>query len=374
MKVATETDFVLRRLEAMMEKGLRKLERLPGPQPLRELHLELTHRCNLRCAMCHHWEMPLRNPASVQREMGLEGIKKLLEGSKLLKGVEVVVVTGGEPWLRPDVDNILEYLSHALPKARLGVLTNFANPKILRRHLDEAQHRSVKNLWLGSSLDGLEKTHDEIRGMPGAFRGLMKSTEMVRREFPGLDFSFNFTITPRNHDELWATYQHVKAMGLWFGAQMVVDHQGFASPEKPEWTEAMLARVEEQIDGVILDLCRDGGAARRLLEAKIGQSLGLWSRILYWRYLKLYARRPERFFKDCLAGRRYAMFNPEGELFFCPVNKHRVIGDASATPFDELWNGKKSESERRFVKSCRCDCWLNCIANPVLDRVLEAGR
>ena len=374
MKVANETDFVLHRLETMVEKGLRKLERRSGPQPLRELHLELTHRCNLRCSMCHHWEIPQRDPASVKREMGLEGIKKLIEGSELLKDVEVVVVTGGEPWLRPDVDDILEYLSRALPKARLGVLTNFANPKLLSRHLTTARERGVKNLWLGSSLDGLEKTHDEIRGMPGAFRGLMESAEMVRRDFPGLDFSFNFTITPRNHDELWATYQHVKAMGLWFGAQMVVDHQGFVAPEKSEWTPKTLARVAEQIDGVLLDLCREGGAARLLLEGREKDSLWLWSRVLYWRYLKQYARRPERFFKDCLAGRRYAMFGPEGELFFCPVNKHRTVGDATATPFDELWKGKKAESERRFVESCRCDCWLNCIANPVLDRVLEAGR
>jgi len=374
VKVADETEFVLRRLEAVVQKGLRKLERRAGPQPLRELHLELTHRCNLRCAMCHHWEMPLHDPASVKREMGLEGIKRLLEGSELLKEVEVVVVTGGEPWLRPDVDDILEYLSRALPKARLGVLTNFANPKLLHRHLTTARERGVKNLWLGSSLDGLEKTHDEIRGVTGAFRGLMESAEMVRREFPGLDFSFNFTITPRNHDELWATYQHVKAMGLWFGAQMVVDHQGFAAPEKPEWTKAMLARVEDQIDGVILDLCREGGAARLLLEGREKESSWLWSRVLYWHYLKRYAHRPERFFKDCLAGQRYAMFNPEGDLFFCPVNKHRVIGNAAQTPFDELWKGNKAGSERRFVESCRCDCWLNCIANPVLDRVLEAGR
>jgi MoaA/NifB/PqqE/SkfB family radical SAM enzyme len=88
----------------------------------------------------------------------------------------------------------------------------------------------------------------------------------------------------------------------------------------------------------------------------------------------MYARHPKRFFKNCLAGQRYAMFSPEGDLFFCPVNKHRSIGNAAAASFDELWKGEKAEAERRFVESCRCDCWLNCIANPVLDRVLRAGQ
>lgn len=370
-----EADFIMGKLEALVKKGQRRLQsRSSGPEPLRELHLELTHRCNLSCAMCHHWEMPFRDPDSVKREMGLEGIKKLVEGSALLKEVEIVVLTGGEPWLRHDVDDIIEYLSRAIPKARLGVLTNFANPPLLSRHLHEARRRGVQNLWLGSSLDGLEKTHDAIRGMTGAFRGLMESSEMVRTEFPGMDYCFNFTITPRNYDEIWATYQHVKGMGRWFGAQMVVDHQGFVAPENPEWTKPMIARVVEQIDDVILDLCREGGAARRLLEGKESDASWLWSRVLYWHYLKRYALKPERFFKDCLAGQRYAMFGPEGDLFFCPVNKHRTVGNAAAVPFDEIWKGEKAQSERRFVESCKCDCWLNCIANPVLDRVLEAGK
>lgn len=374
MKTADQADFVLRRLDAWVERGLEKLAEKRAPEPLKELHLELTHRCNLKCVMCHHWEMPFDDPASVKREMGLEGIKKLVDGSDLLKGVEIVVLTGGEPWLREDVDDILAYLSRALPAARLGVLTNFANPEVLRRRLNAAKRNGVRNLWLGSSLDGLEKTHDEVRGVKGAFAGLMESAEMVKRDFPGLDFSFSFTVTPRNHGELWATYQHVKKMGLWFGAQMVVEHQGFEAPEKSEWTPAMLARVDEQLEGVLLDLCRDGAAAKRFLDGSHGEALWLWSRVLYWRYLRRYAAKPERFFADCLAGQRYAMFDPEGKLFFCPVNKHRVVGDATKVPFDELWRSQAAEKERGFVASCKCDCWLNCIANPVLDRVLEAGR
>jgi MoaA/NifB/PqqE/SkfB family radical SAM enzyme len=245
---------------------------------------------------------------------------------------------------------------------------------MVRRRLTAARERGVKNLWLGSSLDGLEEVHDEVRGQKGAFQGLMETAAMVRREFPGLDFSFSFTITPRNYRQLWATYQHVKQMGLWFGAQMVVNHQGFDAPETSIWSKAQLDRVAEQLDAILLDICRSEGAVKKLLAGDQKESLWLWTRLLYWRYLRKYGEKPERFFKDCLAGQRYAMFDPEGKLFFCPVNKHRVIGDAKVKGFDALWTSKSAAAERRFVDSCKCDCWLNCIANPILDRAVALGQ
>lgn len=364
---------VFEKLEAFVERGLERLGDRKDGEPIRELHIELTHRCNLKCVMCHHWEMPFKDPASVSREMDLKQIRKMVTNAKLLKDVEIVVLTGGEPWLKRDIVDIVVFLSEHFPKASIGVLTNFWNTEMVRKRLVELKERGVDRLWLGSSLDGLEKTHDRIRGQKGAFQGLIKTAEMIRRDFPGMDFSFSFTITPKNYRELWPTYCFVKGMGLWFGAQMVVDHQDFEAPEKFGWTKAQIAGVDKQIDQIIADLCRSEGAMVRMMAGKERESLWLWTRLLYWWYLRKYANKPKRFFKDCLAGQRYAMFDPEGNLFFCPVNKHRTIGNVQESSFDDLWKSKKAASEREFVDSCKCDCWLNCIANPVLDRLVATG-
>lgn len=371
---ASEVDFVLRQLDKWVERGLGKLEGR-GPEPLKELHLELTHRCNLRCVMCHHWELPYKDRGSVARELDLAELRRFVDASKLLDGIEIVVLTGGEPWLKRDIAEIVEYLAGRFPKARVGVLTNFWNTEMLRFHLGRLRERGVKNLWLGSSLDGLEATHDRVRGRPGAFKGLLETVEFVRREHPEIPFSFSFTVTPLNYRELWDAYRFVgKELGLWFGAQIVVNHQGFEAPGGTfHWTEEQLAEVEGQIDRILLDLCRGERAMRRLLDGKQREALWLWNRLLYWRYLRRYSRAPARFFKDCLAGQRYAMFDPEGNLFFCPVNKHRTIGNVRERPFDELWRSKEAKAERGYVESCRCDCWLNCIANPILDRALDEG-
>ncbi|MBI5239762.1 MAG: radical SAM protein [Elusimicrobia bacterium] len=373
IRTENEVDFILRRLDSWVERGLarRAVRRRPGP--VRELHIELTHRCNQRCVMCHHWLMPRQDRGGMRRELGLDEIRRLVEGSSLLDGVESVVLTGGEPWLRADSVDILDVLARRFPQARVGILSNLWDADLVRRRLAEARGKGLARLWIGSSLDGLGPVHDEVRGRAGAFRRLMAAIAMVRAESPGTELSLNFTITPRNHRQLWAAYQHAKGLGLWFGAQMTVNHEGLRAPEIAAWKAAELARVAEQIDGILLDLCRGEGAAQRLLEGRERESLWLWTRLLYWARLKRFALRPERFFRDCLAGERFVMLDPEGRLFFCPVNKHRQIGGVRESPLDELWASPRARAERRHIASGRCACWLNCIAVPVLDRVLAAG-
>jgi Fe-coproporphyrin III synthase len=362
-----------RRLENHVQGGLETLGGRKDGQPIRELHLELTHLCNLRCTMCHHWEMPIKEPSSLKREMNLEQIKKFVTESRKLKDVEIVVITGGEPMLRHDIVDIGAFLSGHYPRASIGVLTNLWDTDLVRRRVAAFHERGVERLWLGSSLDGLEGGHDEVRGRKGSFQGLLESVKMLRREFPKTDFSFSFTITPRNYKELWPAYRLVSEMGIWFGAQMVVNHQEREAPETYVWKDEEIQAVEAQIDLIMLDLSRKEKAWERLTDGQPGEHLWLWTRMLYWWYLKKYARKPERFFKDCMAGQRYAMLGPEGEVFFCPVNKHREVGNALKQPFDELWTSKKAEDERTYVDSCKCDCWLNCIANPILDRAMAVA-
>ena len=124
---------------------------------------------------------------------------------------------------------------------------------------------------------------------------------------------------------------------------------------------------------VLQGLCRRQQAAKRIVSPEKKEHAWLWSELLYWRYLEEYGREPKRFsfFKKCLAGERHVMLDPEGSVFYCPVNKDRPIGNALDTPLDALWSSPKAEEERRFVESCQCHCWLRCMSVPVLDRLVR---
>ena len=145
--------LVLKQLERWVETGVARLEGRENETPIRELHLELTHRCDLKCVMCHHWEMPGRDPASVGRELSLSEIRRFVESSELLRTVQFVAVTGGEPFVRGDTVDVIAFLRGHFRDASVGVLTNLWNTGLLKRRMGELSDRGAGDIWLGSSID-----------------------------------------------------------------------------------------------------------------------------------------------------------------------------------------------------------------------------
>ncbi len=363
------------RLDAWLERGRALLPPAGAAKP-RELHLELTHRCNLKCVMCEHWQLEHLDPASVKRELDFAGIRAAVEGAAVLAEVENVVITGGEPWLRHDLVDIVVWLAKTLPKARLIVLTNFWNTGHLRLKLGELKAAGLfgggkpARLSLGSSLDGLEKTHDAVRGQEGAFAGLERSVRALKAEFPEVDFGFTFTLVPANAAEVYETYRFVtRELGVSFGAQWAVQTAGI---EPLAWTPAARAAGLAGIRRIAAELCAEAGAAALLDAPERRERIGLWSNLVYWRYLELYGREERRFpfFLRCTAGERHVMVGAEGEVFYCPVNRARTIGNVKEQGLDAMWKSPKAESERAFVASGACHCWLRCVSAPAADRLL----
>lgn len=372
-----EWDYVRFQLDGLLASGLARLPARDSASSPRELHLELTHRCNLKCVMCEHWQMEHLDPDSVKREMDFASIRKAVEGAALLNDVETVVITGGEPWLRHDFADILAWLAAALPRAEIIALTNFWNTGHLALKLREFGERGLfarggsSRLKLGSSLDGLEATHDAVRGQPGAFAGLVRSVQRLKVEFPEISFGFTFTMIPRNAAELYDVYAFVtRDLGVGFGAQWAVETPGI---EPIVWTAQAREAGLRGIRRIAEDLCARHGAAARIRAADRRESSWLWSELLYWRYLEEYGRNARRFpfFLRCTAGERHVMVGAEGEVFYCPVNRARSIGNIRETPLDEMWNARKADEERRFVASGGCHCWLRCVSSPAVNRLLD---
>ena len=371
-----EWDYVRFQLGALLEQGLVLLPAQGDGSSPRELHLELTHRCNLKCVMCEHWQMEHLDPDSVKREMDFAAIKKAVEGAALLKDVSTVVITGGEPWLRHDFTDIVAWLAAALPRAEIIALTNFWNTGHLALKLRELGARGLftpggpSRLKLGSSLDGLEKTHDLVRGQPGAFAGLVRSVKTLKAEFPEMSFGFTFTMIPQNAGELYETYLYVtRELGVGFGAQWAVETVGI---DPLNWTPEARAEGIRGIRRIAEDICQMHGAADRMRGPDRRASSWLWSELAYWRYLEEYGRSARRFpfFLRCTAGERHVMVGAEGEVFYCPVNRARTIGNIKDTPLEEMWKSPKAAAEREFVASGQCHCWLRCVSNPAVDRLL----
>lgn len=365
-------ELVRHALDARLEKGLKRLAEVP-PSPPTDLHLELTHRCNLKCVMCEHWELETLDPASVGREVDFDGIRTAVEASRLLSGVKTVVVTGGEPWLRHDFVDVVAWLSGRFPAAKVVLLTNLWNTGHVRKKLLELRARGAANLSLGSSLDGLGATHDLVRGQAGAFDGLVRTVKALRAEFPEYPFGFTYTLVPQNAGALYETWAYAQdVLGAPLGAQWAVQSPGVAPIV---WTAEEKETALAQMRRVCVELARRKDAAHKLPEADAPEHQELWAELLYWRWLEVYGREPRRFpfFRRCGAGETAVMAGAEGELYFCPVNRSRTFGTLKGG-IDAAWSSEAAAQTRAYVDSCRCDCWLRCMAAPAVERLLALAR
>jgi MoaA/NifB/PqqE/SkfB family radical SAM enzyme len=123
--------------------------------------------CDCRCRFCNSWQIEER-PESL---MALDEIKSMLDQAAAV-GMLSYSAWGGEPLLREDTHEIM---SHARKRGFFTALST--NGSLLADRADEfIPHTSLFLI----SLDGIEKTHDKVRGFPGLFDRVVKGIELLR--------------------------------------------------------------------------------------------------------------------------------------------------------------------------------------------------
>jgi radical SAM family uncharacterized protein len=145
---------------------------------------KLTYNCNLRCKMCPFWKRPSKD-SSIEREKAI--LRQIYDS-----GVCAIAFEGGEPLLRKDLAEILAF-SRSLP-LHTSLVTNGT---LLESRIDEIAPYINGTVYV--SLDGLEKTHDAIRGASGCFRKAVKGIMACREKVP---VTINTTIMAENLSEI----------------------------------------------------------------------------------------------------------------------------------------------------------------------------
>ena len=166
-----------------------------GKAPLFAGH-KLTYNCNLKCKMCPFWRRSSEN-LSIQKE------KEILRQFYDL-GVCAVGFEGGEPLLRKDLPEILAY-SRSLP-LHTSLITNGT---LLKSRVDEIAPYISGIVFV--SLDGLEKTHDRIRGVDGCFKRAVEGITAAEKK---VSIRINTTIMADNVHEVEDIVRLAKDLGV----------------------------------------------------------------------------------------------------------------------------------------------------------------
>ncbi len=161
----------------------------------------LIRRCNLCCKHCYSISADTDFPG----ELSTEQVYSTMDDLRAM-GVPGLILSGGEPLLRPDIYDIAR-------RARdmgfyVGLSTN--GTLIEDRHVQSIRDAGFD--YVGISIDGIRATHDEFRQMEGAFEASLGATR--RCQDAGLNVGLRFTLTRDNAVELPELIQLADDVGV----------------------------------------------------------------------------------------------------------------------------------------------------------------
>ncbi len=162
-----------------------------GPVP-RLVAWETTRRCPLKCKHCR----------GAARDTDYEGEFSTEEGMRLIDGIAafskpILILTGGEPMSRDDIYDLASYGTEKGLRVVMSPCGALINPGTAKKIKESGIQR------ISISLDGASPvTHDDFRGVPGAFDSAIRGIEYAKDA--GIEFQINTTVTRHNLAELEA--------------------------------------------------------------------------------------------------------------------------------------------------------------------------
>jgi radical SAM family uncharacterized protein len=278
---------------------------------------KLTYNCNLRCKMCPFWKKSVQD-ASIEREKAI--LQRIYDS-----GAGGIAFEGGEPLLRTDLAEILAF-SRSLP-LHTSIITNGT---LLESRIEEIAPFIDGVVYV--SLDGLEKTHDIIRGVSGCFRSAIRGITASMEKVP---VTINTTIMAENIHEIEDIVKLAKELGAQIS--VAVSHE-YCNAKAPAPTTAEIAKI-----------------AKKLIEMKKNG----YPLVHSTSYLKVLSK--EKNWK-C---KPWAMINisPEGKLVLpCYVRNEYA---ASFSVFETSIKTAISGFNWKEIQNCQ-NCTLHCYVEPSL--------
>lgn len=273
------------------------------------LSWNITRQCNLRCSHCYRNAQEAPDPAELSTEQGLALIREIAAA-----GFRILILSGGEPLMRPDLLDLIAAAAGEGLRPVLGSNGTLIAAQVAGRLREAGLARA------GISLDSADADyHNRLRQSPTAWRDAVSGMRACKEA--GLPFQVNTTVTRQNQDQLLQITDLARDLGA-------VGHHVFFLVPTGRGREIAHDMVEaercEQLLEALLDRQQRGDIEIKPTCApqfiRIADRMGI----------------PIRFERGCLAGRTYCVVTPDGEVHPCPYLPVRV-GNVKEQQFSKIW-------------------------------------
>lgn len=295
----------------------------------------VTYRCNARCTMCNRYKAP----SKPDEEISIETIKKLPK-------MYFTNITGGEPFIREDLPDIVRELYKK--SDRIVISTNgFFTDRIIK--LCE----EFPNVGIRISIEGLEETNNKIRGLDDGFnRGYSTLKKLVEMKHP--DVGFGMTVQDTNAKDLVALYDLSNELNMEFATASLHNSFYFVEAKNIIKDRMMVAKEFEKL-------------VNKLLESNSPKK---WFRAYFNHGLINYIFGQKRLLPCDMAFDTF-FIDPYGDVMPCNGTKEKqVMGNLNNQTWDELWNSKQAEEVRNTVRHCDRQCWMIGSVSPAMHKYI----
>ncbi|MFV0663503.1 heme d1 biosynthesis radical SAM protein NirJ [Denitromonas sp.] len=296
---------------------------LPGPVVI----WNLIRRCNLTCKHCYSISADTNFPG----ELDTPEVFSVMDNLKAYR-VPVLILSGGEPLLRPDIFEISRRAKS------MGFYTALSSNGTLITQDNIDQIAEIDYDYVGVSLDGIRDTHDEFRRMKGAFEASLDGIRLCRDR--GLKVGVRFTMTQDNAADLPALLQLVADEGI---DRFYFSHLNYAGRGNKNRKDDAQHQLTRWAMDLLFETCLDDLKTGRVREFTTGNNDADGVYFYQW-VARRFPDKAEHIRAKLMqwggnaSGVNVANIDNLGNVHPDTMWWHHTIGNVRKRPFSEIWS------------------------------------
>lgn len=290
----------------------------------------VTYQCNSRCVMCNIW-----------RNQNLPSLS-IEELKKLPKTLKYINLSGGEPFLHPQIVEIVKIVSKTCPRAKIIISSNGFATELIGERMKEIL-KIKPNIGVSLSLDGIGAKHEEVRRVSNAYQKVINTLKELQK-FGLTNLRLGFTAGDYNIEHLSLVYDLAKQMGVEMTLAAVHNSDAYFKIDNNKISR--LDEFQKQFSYVIRNELKTFNPKR-------------WLRAYFTYGLLQFIKTGKRILPS-LTGKASFYLDPDGNVFPSDVSGSKMGNLKNFENFDQLM---QTEQAQKMISENKDQAnWMICTA------------
>lgn len=299
--------------------------------------LFVTNRCNGYCQHCFYKDN--LNKKSI-KELSIAEIKTI---SQKMPIFHYLAITGGEPFCRSDILEIINEFAKNNKLKKVNITTNGSFPqKVLKTITNLTQQYPRLKITVKFSVDNIFDKHDKIKGIRGCFDKILYTIKELKKiQAPNLKIATISTLSALNEKDIAETI-------LFIDTEIKPDFASINWARNTKLTPANSRIYKKMTENI-------------LRNNKTNYLYYLYKKSIYKLVLKTVTKKLKKSI-PCQAGRQTVTIYSSGKISPCEM-LHDSFGNLRDQQYDflKIWNSEKAQIIRKNIIQSKCVCTYECV-------------